>query len=73
MLKQVEETTGEKREELIPPYFPDECLSIWDAFINMVNVTYSEIKAYSKLTAHDLKPWEVDLIMDLSKMRSAKW
>jgi len=72
--KQVEKATGRTPVEMQnKPTLRPLLNSTFDAFNQLPETSYSEIKAYIELTGNHLEWWEVEAIMELSKYRGATW
>lgn len=64
--------TRAKRPKSLPP-FPRELGFVWDDYRRLARrrqigmdacpITYEAVEAYSRLTARNLEPWVVDLVM----------
>ncbi len=54
----------------LAPSMPDVCGHLWDIFIRLSGVSFSEIESYCNLTGDKLKRWEIDAIIGLDRARN---
>lgn len=74
--KQVEKSTGRTPKEMLScPKLRAEHYDAWEAYTELKEYTWTELKAYIEMTGHLLAPWETRAIMTLSRFREAtpKW
>jgi len=72
-LRQVEKSRGITPPELAnAPTLSTDHNSVWEAYTNLAEYTWSEIESYQRVTGHLLDGWEVEAVMTLARYRSSE-